>query len=152
MPDRERRLRQTAMREAKRSRRKYRQSLPTWPPGSLPQQRAILRVEAKRNAMIREILGILGHDPDAAPRLVACEAEINDLLAALPPPAPDEPSGADWPTVAGATTEEQEKFARRVAYYSDPKHPAPDIANESLYTLHTYVLGRWKYYDSDNGQ
>ena len=84
------------------------------------------------------------------------EAEIRDLLAALPPPVrPASRRARIQPTAGHGYARETprssiEKLARDIASYSDPKKPAPDIVNESLYTLRTYVLGRFKY-DSDVG-
>ncbi len=89
-------------------------------------------------AAIRDGLKRLGYDPTRAAMLMRYEAQTKNDLEALmnltaAPPDPFE---------SAAGRQFGNDFVNLVRHYRDPASPAPDLADESVLTLWTFVLGR----------
>lgn len=89
-------------------------------------------------AAIRNGLKRLGYDPTRATMLMRYEAQTENDLAALTAfrATPRDP----FESAAGRQFSND--FINLVRHYRDPASVAPDLADESVLTLWTFVLGR----------
>jgi hypothetical protein len=142
VPDRGRRLAKLQARRAGRLASERGKN----PYGTPAQRRRWFEWLAETYALVRKILGLLGHDPDAAASLVSGEASVREALAALPAAVADEtaPDATDAasPPLTERSRRIKEKFERLTAYYADIATPPPDLGKESFTTIWAYVRGR----------